>query len=42
MQLERNKFCITQKRLKKFESNYKSFALNVLFSPHIGKKIRHT
>ena len=40
-QYERNKFSITKRRLsKKFESNNKSIALNILFAPFNTKEIR--
>ena len=34
-------FLSDQKDWKEFESNNKSIALNVLYVPHIAKKIRH-
>ena len=39
--MERNTFSITQKDWKKFESNNKSIALNILYVPYNTEEIRH-
>ena len=38
--MERNKFSSRSKRLEKFETNNKTIALNVMFSPSNGKKVK--
>ena len=39
--MERYRISITQRRLKKFEQNNKTIALNILFVQHDKKEISH-